>query len=222
LAGDMAADVAANNVSLKIADWMDNNNTVADESSEYYKRLSKLVSPNYIAVDGATLNYKVYMNPEANIIGTTDGSIRVYSGLMDILTDDELLSVISVQIGHIANKDARDALLKVSSGDNATKASAAQLEKVLSFSGEKLGTIVNELMQVPYSNKENEAADKFACEFLKKNGASAQGLKSALNKFAEMEANDKKAESDESLEKSLASKYISVNANNANRAALLP
>ena len=219
--GDMAADMAANKVSLKVVEWMDNNNTIAAEDTDYYKRLAGLVSAKYVNVDGTELNYKVYVNPEANILATSDGSIRIYSGMMDMLNDDELLAAISTQIGHIVNKDTRDALLKVASEDNATKATGAQLEKLLSFSGEKMGTIVNELIQVPYSEKQNEAADTFAFDLLKKNGTSTDGLYSALEKFAAMEENDQKAEEDENVEISAASKYIMVNSNNARRASLV-
>lgn len=220
-AGDLAADVAANKASEKVVQWMDNNNTVAAEDSEYFKRLAGLVSPKYVTADGVSFNYKVYENPEVNMIGTADGSIRVYSGMMDILEDDELLAMFAVQMGHIVNKDTRDALLDVASEDNATKATTAQLEKLLSFSGEKMGTIVNELLQVPYSDKQNTAADKYALKLLNKNGDSERGLYSALIKFAEMEKQDKAAEADDTEELSAASKFITVSSNNAYRASLV-
>lgn len=219
--GDMASDMVANNVSTKIVQFMDNNNTVLQEDSEYYKRLSNLVAKNYISVDGINLNYKIYENPEVNILATADGSIRIYTGMMDLLSDEELLAVISTQIGHIANKDVRDSLLKVASEDNAGKASSAQLEKMLSFSGDKMGTIVNELLQVPYTDDQNKAADNYAFDLLKKNGVKTDALVSALNKFAELEAADKAAENDEEAELSAAAKFIGVNSNNATRASLI-
>lgn len=221
VAGDMAADVAANKVSEKIINFMDNNNTLADEGSDYYTRLAKLVSDKYVTVGDLSLSYKIYESMEANILATADGNIRVYTGMMDILNDDELLAVIALQIGHIANKDVRDALMKVASEDNATKASGAQLEKMLSFSGDKLGSIVNELIQIPYSDEQNKKADEYAFNLLKKNGNDTSALISVLNKFAEMEAQDKETLESEEGEISVASKYIGVNSNNAVRASLL-
>ncbi|NDW19795.1 hypothetical protein D0T53_12885 [Dysgonomonas sp. 216] len=220
VATDMASDVVANQASAKIVGWMDTNNTVMMEDSEYYKRLSSIVS-DMVEVDGAAFNYKVYENPEINILSCADGSIRVYSGMMDALTDEELKAVIAVQIGHIVNKDTRDALFKVASEDNAAKASSAQLEKILSMSGDGLGTIVNELIQVPYSDDQNKNADKFAVSLLSKKGVSSSALVSALSKFAEMEANDASAEEDDTVEASGASKFNAVNSNNAIRASLL-
>ncbi|MDU1891117.1 MAG: M48 family metalloprotease [Dysgonomonas sp.] len=219
--GDMASDMVANNVSVKIVEFMDNNNTVVAEDSDYYKRLSNLVASKYVSVDGLSLNYKIYENPEVNILATADGSIRIYTGMMDLLSDEELLAVISTQIGHIANKDVRDSLLKVASEDNAGKASSAQLEKLLSFSGDKMGTIVNELLQVPYTDEQNQNADTYAFDLLKKNGTNTSALVSALNKFAELEAADKEAADSEEGELSAAAKFIGVNANNSVRASLV-
>ncbi|MDR2956257.1 MAG: M48 family metalloprotease [Prevotella sp.] len=221
VAGDMASDMVANKVSVKIVEFMDNNNTVAQEDSEYYTRLAGLVADNYVTVDGLSINYKVYENPEANIIATSDGSIRIYSGMMDMLSDEELLAVVSTQIGHIANKDVRNNLLKVASEDNATKASSAQLEKLLSFSGDKMGTVINELLQVPYTDDQNKAADSYAYDLLKKNGTDTDALVSALTKFAELEAADQAATEDEEGEISTAAKYIGVSANNSLRASLI-
>ncbi|MBK5722967.1 M48 family metalloprotease [Dysgonomonas sp. Marseille-P4677] len=220
VAGDMASDMVANKVSVKIVEFMDQNNTIAGEGTEYYTRLANLVGTDYITVDGLSLNYKVYENPEVNILATADGSIRVYTGMMDLLSDEELLAVISTQIGHIANKDVRDALLKVASEDNATKAGSAQLEKLLSFSGDKMGTIINELLQVPYTDEQNKKADSFAFDLLSKKGTSTDALVSALEKFAELESADQAA-SEEDGELSAAAKFIGVNSNNALRASII-
>lgn len=221
VAGDMASDMVANKVSVKMVEFMDSNNTIAGEDSDYYKRLAGLVATDYISVDGLSLNYKVYENPEVNILATSDGSIRIYTGMMDMLSDEELLAVISTQIGHIANKDVRDSLLKVASEDNATKAGSAQLEKLLSFSGDKMGTVINELIQIPYTDDQNKKADEYAYNLLTKKNVSASALVSALNKFAEMETADQAAADDNTAELSAASKFIGVNSNNSLRASLI-
>ena len=218
-ATEMGADLVANKVSVKIIEFMDNNNTVAGENSEYNRRLNNLVS-RYTSAGDLSVNYKVYENDEANILATADGSVRVYSGMMDLLNDSELLAVVAIQLGHLANKDVRDALLNVASEDNATKATSAQLEKLLSLSGDRLGTIVNELMQVPYSDDQNQKADSFAFDLLNSNGADTYALVSALRKFAAMEEADEEAEENDG-ELSPAYKYISVNSNNSSRAYII-
>ncbi len=217
VAGDIASDMAANKVADNIVVFMDKNNTVSADDSEYTKRLAKLVGTNYVSVDGLALNYKVYENPEINILACANGCIRVYSGMMDAFEDNELLAIIANQIGHIVNKDCRDNLVKVAKEENASAAAGAQLEKMLSFTGEKLGTVVNELIQVPYTEEQSKKADKYAVTLLKKNGIDASALVSALEKLGEFEANDKLAESDDTIELSAASKYNKVNSNNKAR-----
>lgn len=219
--GEMASDMAANQVSTKVVQYMDANNNVVATDSEYAKRLEALVNPKYTSVDGIALDYKVYQSDEINILACANGSIRVYTGMMDALTDDELVAIIAVQVGHIANKDVRDALLKIANKDNASNAGGAQLEKMLSFSGDKLGSVINELIQIPYTDEQNQKADIYACNLLEKNGSDASALTSCLKKFAEMEENDKAAESDETIALSGASKFTAVHANNSTRASLI-
>ena len=219
-AGELAADAAANQVSANVIAWMDNNNNLAPGDSEYFARLASIVTP-YVNVDGLVFNYHVYLTPEINILACADGSIRIYSGMMDILTDDEILAVVATQIGHIVNKDVRNSLMKVATGNNAGNATAAQLEKMLSLSGEKMGSVVNELIQIPYTDNQNKAADKYAVVFLESNNKESEALISALSKFAILEENDRMAEEDDTIEISFAAKYTKVNSNNAIRAQLL-
>ncbi len=217
VAGELASDMAANKVADNIVVFMDKNNVVSADDSPYTKRLAALVAAKYVSVDGLALNYKVYESGEVNVLACANGCIRVYSALMDTLSDNELLAVIANQIGHIVNKDCRDNLVKIAKEENATSAAGAQLEKMLSFTGEKLGTVVNELIQIPYTEDQNKKADQYAVTLLKKNGVSASALVSALEKFAALEDNDKLAETDDTIELSVASKYVKVNSNNKAR-----
>ena len=212
---DAATDAAAKKTSEKIVAFMDDNNTILGNDVESVSRLNKLTA-NYTSAGNTTLNYKVYQSNEINILALSDGSIRIYSGMIDALSDEELIAVIAIQIGHIENKDTQATLIKAVDKNNASGAASAQADKLLSLSGDKLGSIVNELLQVPYTEKQNEAADSFAFNLLKKNGNSTDGLISALNKFAEMEA---APSSSEIAEKS--AKFIKVNSNNESRASLV-
>lgn len=215
-AENTAGDLAANKVCNKLVEYMDKNNHVAAADSKYTKRLDSLVG-KYAEVNGIALNYKVYESSEVNVLACANGSIRVYSAAMDTLTNDELLAVIANQIGHIANKDSRDALLKVASADNAGKATNAQLDKMLSLSGDKLGSIANELIQVPFTVEQETAADNYAYNFLKSNGEKVAGLVSALKQFEEMAQTNNVADGEEVVE-SIATKYISVHPENGKRA----
>ena len=81
-------------------DWMDKNNPVLPEDDPYTQRLRKLTE-GITDADGIPLNFKVYNVIDVNAFACPDGSVRVFSSLMDIMDDDELMGVIGHEIGHV-------------------------------------------------------------------------------------------------------------------------
>ena len=81
----------------------DEQHKIAPSSSNYAKRLDTLTRNQYQA-DGYTFNFKVYLSDTINAFAMADGTIRIYSGLMDMLDDHELLFVIGHEMGHVAEK----------------------------------------------------------------------------------------------------------------------
>ena len=90
-----------------VANELDAKNTVA-KGNTYAKRLEKITA-KLKNEDGLTLNYKVYMVKDVNAFALPDGSIRVFAGLMDMMTDDELFFVIDHEIGHVKLGHSADA-----------------------------------------------------------------------------------------------------------------
>ncbi|MDE5875233.1 MAG: M48 family metalloprotease, partial [Muribaculaceae bacterium] len=88
--------------------YSDQQNKVAPANNPYAVRLARLTS-GLTSVDGVPLNFKVYLTNDVNAFACADGSVRVYSGLMDRMTDDEVLGVIGHEIGHVAHKDTKNA-----------------------------------------------------------------------------------------------------------------
>ena len=72
---------------------MDTHNQVCADDNEYTIRLKKLTE-GLTDVEGIPLNFKVYYVIDVNAFACADGSVRIFSSLMDIMTDDELLGVI--------------------------------------------------------------------------------------------------------------------------------
>lgn len=216
-AGDMAEDAAANAVSDKLVNFLDQQNKVADENNDYTKRLNSIVA-NMASGDSKALNYKVYLSDEANIIPFNNGSIRIYSGMMDLLSDEELQALIATEIGYIESGAVRSNLMKVATGDNATNAATAQLQKMLSMSGDKIGTVVNELLLVPYSAKQNQEANSFASKYLKSKKMDTSSLNELANKFNSLRTIDLEDENlDEEdanvIKAQMLSKFLTVTAN---------
>ena len=89
-------------------DWMDKHNQVCADDDPYTVRLKKLTQ-GLTEVEGIPLNFKVYYVIDVNAFACPDGSVRVFSSLMDIMTDDELLGVIGHELGHVALKHSKKA-----------------------------------------------------------------------------------------------------------------
>ena len=86
----------------------DGQNTILPADNSYTQRLERIMS-RFHNISDLNLNYKVYQSNTVNAFASGDGSIRVYSGLMDAMTDDEVFAVLGHEMGHLINKDVRDA-----------------------------------------------------------------------------------------------------------------
>ena len=83
---------------------MDSGNQVASKSSKYGKRLAKIAKALGNNINGTPVNYKVYMTSDVNAWAMANGCVRVYSGLMDMMNDNEIEGVL----GHDARVKAAD------------------------------------------------------------------------------------------------------------------
>lgn len=164
---------------------MDAQNTVAPANSPYTTRLNKLVA-GMQTVNSLELNYKVYMLDEINAFATGDGSIRVYSGLMDAMNDAELVAIIGHELGHVANSDVKDAIKNTYMAYAAREAISATSDKVAVLSDSLLGDIVLLYTDAQFSQKQELAADDFGFEVAIWQGYSPYSMHNALNKLVQL------------------------------------
>lgn len=148
-------------------DWMDTHNKVCDANDPYTIRLNKLTEGLKDA-DGIPLNFKVYYVIDVNAFACADGSVRVFSSLMDIMTDEELLGVIGHEVGHVAHRDSkkgfRTALLTsaLKDGISSSNGTAAALTE------SQLGSLGEALVNSTYSQKQEKALMTMAMSSLRK------------------------------------------------------
>jgi len=177
------SDAAA--LSKQAVDKMDKDNTVAGPKDPYAIRLNKVFG-KHASENGLALNYKVYLMKEVNAFATADGSVRVFSGLMDIMDDNELLAVIGHEIGHVANHDSRDAMKAAYQKEALIDAAASQSDKVAAVTDSQLGKIANALIDSKHSRSQESDADSYSYDFLKRNGYNVNAEESAFNILAKM------------------------------------
>ncbi|QLF49324.1 M48 family metallopeptidase [Capnocytophaga sp. oral taxon 902] len=173
----------AKRLSKESVDWMDAHNPVAGKNSPYTKRLNR-VFRKHQNEDGLKLNYKVYLVTDINAFACADGSVRVFSSLMDLMTDDELLAVIGHEIGHVKNEDTKDAIksayMRAAAQDAASSASGV----VRKLSDTELGEMANAILDAKHSKKQESQADEYSYNFMKKHGYNVVAVYTAFKKLA--------------------------------------
>lgn len=165
---------------------MDKKNKVSAENSEYTKRLRRLTA-GLTEVDGVPLNFKVYEVTDVNAFACPDGSVRVFSSLMDIMSDDELLGIIGHEVGHVAKHHSKKAMkqaLLTGALKDAISSSGGQLA---TLTDSQLGALGESLLSAKYSQKQEKEADDYGYDFLKANGKNPWGMVMAFEKFLDME-----------------------------------
>ena len=166
--------------------WMDEHNHVCDAKSPYTKRLNRLTQ-GLNEVEGIPLNFKVYYVTDVNAFACPDGSVRVFSSLMDAMTDDELLGVIGHELGHVAHKDSkkrfRTALLTSALKDGISSTNGV----ASSLSQSQLGDLGEALLQANYSQKQESKADAYGYDFLKENDKNPWAMALAFERLKKLE-----------------------------------
>lgn len=185
LSGLMFSDADAANLSKQAVDKMDKENKVAAANDPYTVRLNKVFG-KHKNENGLALNYKVYLVNEVNAFATADGSVRVFSGLMDIMDNNELLAVIGHEIGHVANHDSRDAMKAAYQKEALLDAAASQSDKVAAVTDSQLGKIANAMIDSKHSRKQESEADMYSYDFMKRNGYNVNAVESAFNLLAKL------------------------------------
>ena len=179
----------AKKLSKESVEWMDKHNPVTDSKSPYTKRLNRLFG-KHKSEDGLNLNYKVYHVIDINAFACADGSVRVFSSLMDLMTDDELLAIIGHEIGHVKNEDTKDAIksayMRAAAQDTAGAASGA----VRALSDTELGEMANAMLDAKHSKKQESQADEYAYNFMKKHGYNVVAVYTAFKKMALLSGGD--------------------------------
>ena len=162
---------------------MDAQNLVCKSNNKYSIRLAK-ITKGLTSIDGRKLNYKVYYDQKtANAFACPDGSVRVYSKLMDIMTDEEILGVICHEIGHVACqhslKEYKEALLA-----SATRDGLSAYDGTLGELAEgTLGELAEYMVNAKYSRVQETEADTYGYDFLKSHGKNPWYLSMALQKL---------------------------------------
>lgn len=166
-------------------EWMDANNPVAPDDHEFAVRLKNLTKDlqNY---DGLDLNFKVYLVRDVNAFACADGSVRVCAGLMDAMSDNEVLGVIGHEIGHVKNTDSRDAFKTALMTSALKDGVSSQGGTAAALSSSQLGELGEQVANMSFSRKQESTADEYGYKFLKDNNVNPWYMSMAFERLVEL------------------------------------
>jgi len=177
-------DAQVASVAKQAVQQMDAKYPVAAPNDPYTLRLNRIVA-RHQKVGNLPINYKVYKTADVNAFATADGSVRVFKGLMDLMSDNEVLAVIGHEIGHVANRDSRDAMKAALKRSAIRNVGASQSGVIGQLSRSQLAGMTDYIVGASFSRKQETEADDYSYAFLKRNGYSVMPLASSFEKLAQ-------------------------------------
>ncbi|MCW7540558.1 M48 family metallopeptidase [Aquabacterium sp. A7-Y] len=163
----------------------DAENRVAPPSDKYAKRLAALTS-GIGDEKGLKLNYKVYLTEEVNAFAMADGTIRVFSGLMEAMTDDEVRYVIGHEIGHVQRGHSRKRMQTALATSATQQAAVSSGGKVATIAQSELGSLMTQVVRAQHSQGNEKEADDYALDFMKRYKYDRMAAVQALEKLDKM------------------------------------
>ncbi|RIA36154.1 putative metalloprotease [Ectopseudomonas oleovorans] len=181
------SDAEVKSMSDKACAEMDAAANIAGPTSPYSKRLDKIASNLGHQINGTPITYKVYQADEVNAWAMANGCVRVYSGLMDLMTDNEVEGVLGHEIGHVAlghTKKAMQTAYATAAARNAAAASGNGTVAALSTS--QFGEMGEQLINAQFSQSQETSADNFSFDLLTQRNIPREGLVTAFEKLAKL------------------------------------
>jgi len=182
------SDEAVRDMAVQSARFSDNQNKIAASENNYAQRLKRLTD-QHVKQDGLVFNFKVYETPEINAFAMADGTIRFYSGLMEMMDDGELLFVIGHEVGHVVKGHVRKKIRLAYASRAIRKGAASINNEVGDIARSQVGGFAEKLLNAQFSQKEEREADDYGLIFLKNTGHESKAAISSLRKLAALGSN---------------------------------
>ena len=153
----------------------DSKHQVASSTDAYSQRLFKMTDrlTNY---EGLQLNFKAYKADDVNAFAMADGTVRVYTGLMDAMPDDQVLAVIGHEIGHVKLKHSYHQMQSQLLTTATLQAAISVGGVVGKLSSGQLGQLASGAVSAQFSQRDELSADIFAIKLLRELGKDPRAM----------------------------------------------
>lgn len=161
------------------AQEMDTQNRLAPADDPYAQRLARITAGlrNH---DGLALDFKVYLARDINAFAMADGTVRVYSGLMDLMPDDQVLAVIGHEIGHVKLDHSYHQMKEILLTNVAFEAASSVSETIAALSASQLGQLGRGVIAARFSQADELESDAYAVRTLRKLGKDPYAMQRAI------------------------------------------
>ncbi len=136
------------------------------KNPSYEERVNTIGSKIVAVCDRQEIDYYFYVidEDEVNAFALPGGYVYIFAKLLNMLSDEELASVLAHEIGHIVSRHSIKRL-QASLGANLLLLASTQTNSDPSFTG-GLSFALSQVM-VAYSREDEFNADELACKYLK-------------------------------------------------------
>lgn len=166
----------------QMSEDMDSKNPVAGPDDPYGQRLAAL-SQGLDSYDGLDLDIKAYLVSDVNAFAMANGTIRIFAGLMDQFTDDEVRYVIGHEIGHVQREHTKKRMQGALQRDAAMSVASTASNDVRRIANSDLGKFFGDVITAQHSQKHERQADDYAFDFMQQKGYNAEACATALEKL---------------------------------------
>ena len=160
--------------------FKDQTTTIAPQGSPQAERLARLTA-SHRAEDGLQLEFKAYLVPDINAWAMPNGCVRVFAGLLDAFTDDEVLGVLGHEIGHVKLGHSKAKMRTALLARGARESAAGTSVGAIAYS--ELGDFAENVVNAQFSQKEERDADDYGFDFLVKHKHDPSAMVSMFRKL---------------------------------------
>ena len=160
----------------------DGLNKIAPAGNKYATRLAQLTR-GLDNEDGMSLNFKAYLVSDVNAFAMANGCVRVFAGLMDVATDDEIRAVIGHEIGHVKLGHSKSKMKTAILTRAARQGAAATGGRAGQLAESELGGVAEDVINAQFSQKEESAADAYGYKFMIKHKYDPNAMISLFGKL---------------------------------------
>jgi putative metalloprotease len=151
--------------SLDTAQALDGEAQIAPSGSAYDVRLQNLA--RYINIPGYNFRFKAYMSNELNAFALPSGDVRINTGLMDAMNDQELLFVIGHEVGHVVRQHSTDQFKLAYAAAGVRDIAAANNGTAGALASSQLGDVAEKFLNSQFSQSQEQDSDDYGVILLK-------------------------------------------------------